>query len=73
MSTRIILAFTATLSLAASYAASANAAIHGAGTDRDQAVRACAFLEQKTSPPIKDSNLSMFKYRACMDEHGQVE
>lgn len=43
------------------------------GTDRAQDLRDCAAIEQKTSPTIRDSNLSMFRFRACMSEHGQPE
>lgn len=43
------------------------------GADRDRALRECTAVEQKTYPTIRDSNLSMFNYRACMNEHGQPE
>ena len=43
------------------------------GVDRAQDLRECSALEQKTSPTIRDSNLSMFRYRACMNEHGPPE
>ena len=43
------------------------------GFDRDHALRDCSAVEQKTSPTIRDSNLSMFEFRACMNEHGQPE
>jgi len=45
----------------------------GIGGDRDQALRQCSALEQKTSPTIRDSNLSMYEFRACMNQHGQAE
>ena len=61
-----------------SYPANAyGAATHGAfatgPVDRAEAIRQCTALEQRISPTIRDSNLSMFEYRACMSEHGQPE
>src|SRR5690242_16659989 len=38
---------------------------------RAEALHDCARLEQKVSPTVRDSNLSIFEYRACMQERGQ--
>jgi hypothetical protein len=44
-----------------------------AGDAREQAIHDCTALERKTTPPIRDSNSSMFVYRTCMNDHGQPE
>jgi hypothetical protein len=43
------------------------------GAERAQDLHECSALEQSTSPTIRDSNWSMFRFRACMNEHGQPE
>jgi len=41
-----------------------------AGSSREQAIRECSALP---SYPVRDSNMSLSQYRACMMQHGQPE